>query len=73
MARLKCLLITSLDTDWLSEFSINAITKEMEIIKVLRLNRESASIDRILWSSAWGVPSKVQREFDLNTYRRAGV
>ena len=45
MARLKCLLITSLDTDWLSEFSIKAITKEMEIIKVLRLNRESASID----------------------------
>jgi methionyl-tRNA formyltransferase len=45
MAKLKCLLISSRDSDWLSEFAINAITKEMEIIKVLKFNRDSPSID----------------------------
>jgi methionyl-tRNA formyltransferase len=45
MARLKCLLITTLDTDWLSEFSIHSLEKEFDIVKVLRLNRASPPIE----------------------------
>jgi len=47
MARLKCLLITTLDTDWLSEFAIYAIEKEIEILKVLRCNRDSPSLNSL--------------------------
>ena len=45
MARLKCLLLTTLDLDWLSEFSIYAIAKEIEILKVLRCNKDSPPLN----------------------------
>jgi methionyl-tRNA formyltransferase len=55
MARLKFLLITTLDADWLSEFSIHAIQKDFEIVKIIRCNRSSPPLNS-LKSELQGLP-----------------